>query len=544
MDTIRATVNPRLLAKASRLFTGTRTGRIVEILQNCRRAGATQVEITNHDGVVTVQDNGHGVTDFRALLDLGGSGWEESFEQSEDPAGVGLFCLAPQELCIRSLGGAACIAGDGWTGAPVAVRPAEEPIHGTRLQFHDEPWDHEIVEPLAVFTGMLVIVDGRACAREPFISEHATHYPELGCRIEVRQTDALGRWQRHVPDPCNGRDNVLVNFHGQVVSTSLHPVHEPHLWYLVDLDGQPTGIRLMLPARTRIVQNPAFDRLKAALEREAYLYLRKRGHHRLPYSQYLRARELGVELPEAVPTYEVGLLGGCNAPDPVEVRMPDGFPLARCCRFDPHAPGMAETDETNAHLLAALGQFSEPFVPVRIHQDYDGYSWADLPRIVKVEVQVGKTFGTDYLWSGAITCVDALRITVQTVDGRTYSSPVCLARTDCRDSALGSGEDHVVVTPDAEDRLAPEDIWYHVGGMWDEGDTYDTQAWQFTEELERFWMKLKGPDEQRRQRIVASLDGMEPAWSAVHVTPDGQVRIEQADGSTKTIDPPAGTPAA
>ena len=58
MRTIQATVNPRLLTKANRLFTGTLDGRVIEILQNARRAGATQVNITNlPDGIVLVRDS-------------------------------------------------------------------------------------------------------------------------------------------------------------------------------------------------------------------------------------------------------------------------------------------------------------------------------------------------------------------------------------------------------------------------------------------------------------------------------------------------------
>ena len=41
MNSLTAKVNPRLLSKADRLFTGTLAGRIIEILQNARRAGAT-----------------------------------------------------------------------------------------------------------------------------------------------------------------------------------------------------------------------------------------------------------------------------------------------------------------------------------------------------------------------------------------------------------------------------------------------------------------------------------------------------------------------
>ena len=121
MQTIQAKVNARLLSKADRLFTGTIEGRIIEILQNARRAKATEVRITNKDGFVTVYDNGCGIEDFQKLLDLGGSGWDEKMEAGEDPAGVGLFSLAPREVSIVSGNRKTVIDKDGWTGKPVEV---------------------------------------------------------------------------------------------------------------------------------------------------------------------------------------------------------------------------------------------------------------------------------------------------------------------------------------------------------------------------------------------------------------------------------------
>ena len=115
METIQACVNQRLLTKADRLFTGTLNGRIIELLQNARRAGATKVTITNKDGWVSVKDNGQGIGEFAKLLDLGGSGWDNACEESEDPAGVGIFCLAPREVTIRSKGKKATITKDGIT---------------------------------------------------------------------------------------------------------------------------------------------------------------------------------------------------------------------------------------------------------------------------------------------------------------------------------------------------------------------------------------------------------------------------------------------
>lgn len=362
MTTIQACVNPRLLTKASRLFTGTLEGHIIELLQNARRAGAKRVEITNASGIVTIRDDGCGIDDSGKLLDLGGSGWEDEYEASEDPAGVGLFCLAPRAVTIRSNGQIVQISDDGWRGAPVEVRSDPEPVSGTIVQFKDEEWSLATVSPLAMFTGMKVAVDDCPCASESFMGDQATHFSELGCRIEVREAEHLSSWHRQVRRSFAYGDNVLVNFHGQTTSFDFHPVNEQGLWFLVDLTGEPTGIRMMLPARTQLVENGAFRQLKVALEIEAYRYLQRRGHHRLPHKQYLRAQELGIALPEATPTFQVGLLSTCEAPEPVEVAMPKDFRLERCYRFDPDFPGGTDVDETNAHLLAALGHFAQPVI--------------------------------------------------------------------------------------------------------------------------------------------------------------------------------------
>ena len=154
METIQATVNPRLLTKANRLFTGTLQGRIIEILQNARRAGATKVEISNQDGCVVVRDNGHGIEDFSKLLDLGDSGWDTELGVSEDPAGVGIFTLAPRQVTIRSNGKMVTISGDDWIGALVIVQDDPDPAPGTVLKFPDEPWDSAAVDINAVFCGM------------------------------------------------------------------------------------------------------------------------------------------------------------------------------------------------------------------------------------------------------------------------------------------------------------------------------------------------------------------------------------------------------
>ncbi len=537
MRTIQATVNPRLLTKANRLFTGTLQGRIIEILQNARRAGATRVEITNSNGWITVRDNGEGIDDFQRLLDLGGSGWDDSLEASEDPAGVGLFCLAPREVTIRSRGQIAVIHKDGWTGEAVRIITDPEPCEGTVLAFQDEPWTSSEVDRNAVFTGMDVTVDGTACPREPFASDQATAYPDLGCRIEVREYTDLHPWHRSCHRGHYG-DNVLVNFHGQVVPFHHCPLSEHHLHFLIDMTGEPTGIRLMLPARTCLVQNESYQALLVAMELEAFRYLQHRGHHRLAYKEYLRARQLGIMLPEATPTFRVGLLSG-DTPEPIEVTKPDNVPLSSCYRMNLDPALGDETDEANVHLLAALGKFAEPFVPVDVRSEYDGYSWAKLPTVDKVEFEAGKVMRESWLWSGKIVCVKRLQITAHTSDGRVFSSPVCMGIPPVGKSEENRyREDTVYVTPEAQESLAPAHIWFHLGGWSDDGDTYDTQEHEFTENLDRFWALLVGPDEQLRRDLMAAADGIKPRWKAVTLSANGTVRIRFRRGKAKVVRPP------
>ena len=230
MKTIQASVNTRLLSKASRLFTGTLAGRIIEILQNARRAKARHVEITNDAGFVTVRDDGRRIRNYEKLLDLGGSGWEESLEASEDPAGVGLFCLAPRELIVRSRGMRMTVSAEGWTGAPVDVQDDPEGLPkrpsgiaagvGTEICFKDEPWTSAVVDSLAAFCGLEVTVENEACPKERFIRGQSAHHPQLGCRVKVVRDSELTPWHRSASPGRACLHNVLLNFHASTVWSS------------------------------------------------------------------------------------------------------------------------------------------------------------------------------------------------------------------------------------------------------------------------------------------------------------------------------------
>ncbi len=531
-QTICAKVSKRLLSKADRLFTGTLDGRLIEILQNARRAGATQVTITNEKGLVIVRDNGSGIDDFSKLLSLGDSDWDDAMEKSEDPAGVGVFCLAPREVTIYSGSMKVCITEKAWTGEPVEVVQNGESIKGTILAFKDEPWEFETVEKHAVFSGLIVTVDGQQCAKELFCSEDAADHPALGCKIEVRLKKILNEWHTHFRHGYYSND-VLVNFHGQVISFTDSPVSDPELTFLVDMTGEATEIRLMLPARTRLVEDKAFEELKAAIEVEAYRFIQRRGSHKLPFKEYKRAEELGVKLPESEPVFDVGLLSG-DTPEPIEVPMPEDFPLGKCYRFDEDCHG-CEAEEANAHLLAAMGKFEEPFVPVSISHSYDGYSWADLPTIGKVDVTVGKEIGWKGIWNEMLVAVDSLQIAVHTSDNKVFESDVLMAVLEQPAEKRSWNCMNVYVTLEARTQLSSTDIWYHCGGWSDERDTWDTQLYQFEEDLEQFWAAVIGSGEYLRSKIRQCLFGVVKDWKRITIEADETITILYKDGTEKVF---------
>jgi len=539
MQTIQAKVNVRLLSKADRLFTGTVDGRIIEILQNARRAGATEVRITNKDGFVTVQDNGCGIEDFQKLLDLGGSGWDEKMEAGEDPAGVGLFSLTPIEVTILSGNKKTIIDKEGWMGKPVEVTENAKTVNGTNVKFRDEKsWDFELIEKHAVFTGIRVVVDGKYCHQMPFCSAEAVYYENPGCMIEVVKeiSNYHKAWSTNW---YYGR--ILVNFHGQVVQLDRWPGKNCRgLTILVDIADQ-TDIRLLLPARTMLVENEASKRLKEAMELEYYKYFQKQKTHTLYYEEYLRAKELGIELPEAEPQFRAGLIYD-EYDQAVEVVKLKELELNDCylC-FDEDCDD--DLAEVNAHLLAALGEFEgKPFIPVTIDNGYMGYSWTKLPKVIKVEVKTGEELLRECILSGEMTCFDKLAITAHTSDDKLFTSEVCMAITEVQKKGEYRWCDNVVcVTKGARDTLGSDSIWYHFGGFDPEGDSYETQQYSFEKDLNEFWDKLVGPYETLRIELISSLNkryDLYDKWQKVTIAEDGSLEILFKNGRKERIKRP------
>jgi len=68
---------------------------MAELLQNCRRAGATKIDIlssvVDEKVVLTIIDNGTGVDDFQKMLTIAESGWDEKIAREEHAFGMGFL---------------------------------------------------------------------------------------------------------------------------------------------------------------------------------------------------------------------------------------------------------------------------------------------------------------------------------------------------------------------------------------------------------------------------------------------------------------------
>jgi hypothetical protein len=293
----------------------------------------------------------------------------------------------------------------------------------------------------------------------------------------------------------------------------------------------------MLPARTCLVENKALNKLKEAIEIEYYRYFQRQKEHSLHYSEYLRAKQLGIDLPEATQRYQAGFIHDeydmvAQVLPPKDFTLPKGY---FCFEKDFED----EYDVTNAHLLGALGEFKDQlFVPVWIESQFLGYSWTQLPKVTKVQICPGKEILRHSIRSGEIVCVESLTITVHTSDGKVFSSPVCMAVScESHKGKYSWASEIVYVTRQARQRLDMANIWYHLGGFECEGDSYETQEYSFEQDLNAFWHELIGPHESLRQKLLSETWGLGDTWTKLVLTKEGSLEIFFENGKKECIHP-------
>ena len=338
--TIATSVAPETISKVGRLFNGSVNDVLNELLQNARRAGASQVTIATSgqpgDQLLHIVDDGSGIADPAMVVTLGRSGWSEETREREDPAGMGVFSLAGRDVIIRSWsqperqGWMAHIPAGAWQSSrPIAISP--DPINrGTAITVRiPADWSEDLlagIRHVARYYPLPVTFDGQRVEQEGWLDEAIRVESWNGCRIGVfREDDA----RRSISTP-------RLNFHGVTIACPIDGVGEVgrgHSWNArVDIVDCP-GLQLVLPARKEAVQNAALTDLRAAARAAIFRTIAAQDTHRLSFSNWSEARAMGIDMPEATaylhgwiaPQAAIGenYLSGTRVADPSMVVMPE-----------------------------------------------------------------------------------------------------------------------------------------------------------------------------------------------------------------------------
>ncbi|MBI0533024.1 ATP-binding protein [Sphingomonas sp. TX0522] len=553
-STIRATVSPTIITKVGRLFNGTVDDVFAELLQNARRAGASQVEIATLDlagqSVLAIGDNGRGIDDPSALLRLGQSEWTDTIAAREDPAGMGFFSLAGQRVEVRSFSAAAgagwrlTIEPDAWqSGAAIAVEPFDITAGTEILIDTPEAWDDRIaaaVAEAARFYPVPVGFNGEPQVQEDWLAKAVYVEEWNGSRIGVFR------------DNPRGRDSRSINFHGLTVACRLPEVSEVGrggAWrVLVDIGNTP-GLHLVLPARKEVVQTTGLEETRVACRRAIYRAIAREPRHRLAFAEWEQARALGVELAAAAPylfgwqapsndSSMAGLMGEAVSDVPMIV-MPD---------LSPDIGQSASRALRQGKPLGARLVFEE--------SAFEGYGWYDALPVIDDVAFLVDVDGEHHRYSetaqftgpGKSGPVDAItcEVTVPKLGGSPFQLPADLLVADPHGF---SQLDEVAVLFTDPTSIAVDDLvdLLEAAVFSDsddsDADSYQTQQADFRRDARDFARRLLcGDDEALLEKIREAVDRY-AAWSI----PEGRrIVITLTAGSAEVMfdDPPEGATSA
>lgn len=453
----RATVDPKFLLKVDRIFDASPRTIFNELLQNARRAKATEVtvEIEEKDGksIVTIEDNGDGVVSPRPLLRLAGSEWDADTQDAEDPAGMGFFSLSAFESVeVWSRDWYGKFTPEVFCGAvDLTTTTIPAMTAGMKIKWvwpgmaEDQLVRH--VDSAAEHCGIPIINikspgDSKRIEPKSFLhdSELVERFDDLGFSIGV--ISAPSRY-RAAPD-------ISINFNGVRIKETL--TGQPLAVALgahnfeVKVDVQCVKeLQLVLPSRNALKHNAARNNLLLMCEKKVYEKIAEQryGKHSLSFANYERAlSEFGIDIGEALndlPTWSCEGNWGSSVTHENEILV------------SPELAGIRP--------LFVLWNEGAAYNTSRTKPAYEGYKWYDaLPRLTDAITTIdGQVFEDTTLFyeSGA----DA--------EGNGGDSVLCWVN-DIKVEFFISNGDTIVVKPDV--LVTSEDSTSSVEGI-EEGMT-------------------------------------------------------------------------
>jgi len=552
-----ATIDPSFLSKVDRVFDASPVTVFNEMLQNSRRAGATSVHVrftkTGDDVVrIAFMDNGKGIEDPSILLRLAARGWDAEISASEDPAGMGFFCLSNfQSVEVTSRDWSAYLRPATFRGESPMQPIDRDPVAGTIIAWYWTDVDQDkLVDGLTSaarycdISSVTLFKDGvdEAINIEvvPFLheAEFVREFPEHGYTIGAVQS--RHRWPHYKMQAC-------LNFHGVRVNAIVpegffEHVHELGYDVLVDITST-NDLQLVLPARNALKHNAArelmFDHCKHVML--GHIAMNHHGNHKMPFTLYKEVMELGYDVGEAkieLPDYTEGRW---NTDDKEKFLTTSVIAPPNCRETITKVMWQYGHDHT--------GDIGKLYL-VRDEPSYEGYKWYDgLPTLESVQFVIdGKPHTTEefdamevptpnklFVWADSISVVFQLNngLALSTTPPLVASGQDC---GSCFESAFGYGERHVFVVRDIKET----DGWLDtaVGLLRDigfsesddcEADSDETQQENFDQEATAELLEFAASEEDSIKYLIESHLRSIPwtarrvAWTIVH---DGNHRNE------------------
>ena len=566
---IRARVHDAAIDRVSRFFNATLDDIFVELLQNARRASATQVTVSAtvfspDRWSLTVTDDGAGIPDPAVILSFGESAWTTQSASLEDPAGMGFYALAKQGCAIasRPIGATpapawrAEISPDAFLGktvVPVLADDSAPSPHGTAITFVTEHNADRVESALAAAAQhypLPVLFNGRTL--------DFTYFLDRAVHTEAWAGLTFGVYR----DRYRAYDDPDVNFHGLTFSAGLPTVEciTGGVWSVrADIRACPE-FELVLPARKEPVVNDFLQRM----HREALLAIYRaiaacEPAPRLSWGHHKRAADAGIVIQQPPPALEpwrppVADIDHWHAPPGWDTPRPSALLMT----------AEPETHHGQAIWRAAerAGVSQRLFAPDR---RLEGYPWYDaLPRVTDFSIDVthgGRTHTvvepmadepapTEPSAPAASFKFDArpdaiaIRLHIAEAAGRTRylqipSDIVFMNDEDCYvddiDPLVTAASDI-----DADELAALIHRSFFTPSDDADTDSHETQKSRFDEEAMRIALTLLASEDEGLKHVIAQAVWREVLW----VMPrDRRVDIAVADGKVSVSLGPAPQPA-
>jgi hypothetical protein len=380
---LSAKIAENVLSKVTRLFDASLPTILNELLQNARRAGATEVNIrTDRVNNLIIEDNGSGVFRPETIVTLGKSDWDESIHNNEDPAGMGIFSLSQRGVDIHSSNWRIHLNTKCFTGEEKITVHTAPNRTGTLLALPLSPSEvhslEELIKKATLYYPVNTKFNDKTLQKKDFLEGAVYKKDWNGLKIGLVKDSIIYNYSE--------KSDGVINFHG--ITFSNFPLVTPRfisfpyerLKVRIDIIDCP-DLKLVLPSRNDVVKDAFYDSLVKECSKTIYEYIATLEEHSLSYSHWLESKHFGITLKEAVPRLDVYTPAEANT---------DNMYLSSE-RLSANSVIIDFFDSENSPLQQSFWRGFEKNYPDIIlyvpDKNYEGYSWYNsLSRINEVSV--------------------------------------------------------------------------------------------------------------------------------------------------------------